>query len=176
MPSAPAPCQTTSINRIYYAFGDATRPKSHDHGPAARVGAAPPDDALLMIPGPLALDWQDRKHGVLPRLENADLHAHRPPAGRRVRLWEQANVTVAGRPDWKFVKLHTHGAKESNADQLLGPAMRGLHESLAERAARDSDFRYYYVRAREMAQLVHAAESGVVDPAEVLTQQPARAT
>src|SRR5258707_498316 len=32
LPSAPSPCQTSTINRIYYAVDDPKRPKSHDTG------------------------------------------------------------------------------------------------------------------------------------------------
>jgi hypothetical protein len=173
MPAAPDPCQTRTINSIYYAVDDPERPKSHDVGTPARVGCVPPDDALLMIQGPLALDWQERKAGLLPRLENGDLHAHRPPSARRLDLWQRAGVHVHGRPEWLFVKLHAHGAKPSNADVLLGPPMRELHEELANRACADQDFHYYYVTAREMAELVHAAEMGITDPRSVLDSEPA---
>jgi hypothetical protein len=172
MPSAPDCTQTQTINSIYYAVDDPKRPRSHDTGIPARVGAAPPDDALLMIQGPLALDWHSRKCGLLPRLDNSGLDAGRHPSAQRFRLWERANVTVAGRPDWRFIKLHTHGAKERNADVLLGSPMRSLHKSLARRAREHPGFYYYYVTACEMAQLVHAAEEDVRDPAQVLSIVP----
>jgi hypothetical protein len=175
LPSAPDGAQTTTVNSIYYAEDDPCRPKSHDTGVAAAVGRQRPSDSLLLIQGPLALDWNDRKHGLAPRLENADLHARRPPAPERVDLWLRAGVSVVGRPDWKFVKLHTHGAKEANADVLLGAPMRRLHAELAERARRDDGFRYYYVTAREMAELVAAAERGETDPALVLDGVSSRA-
>jgi len=165
MPSAPADCQTSTINSIYYAFDDPRRPKSHDRGEPARVGRRPPDEGLLMIQGPLALDWRSRKWGLLPRLENGDLHGGRAPAIARMRLWLRAGVTVAGRPDWRFVKLHAHGAHEPNAAVLLGEPMRRFHESLAETARRHAAFKYYYVTAREMADLVHQAEAGAERPA-----------
>jgi len=174
MPSAPDHTQTRTINSIYYSLDDPERPKSHDTGIPARVGAAPPEGALLMIQGPLALDWYSRKCGPLPRLENSSLDTGRHPSDQRFRLWERANVTVAGRPDWRFIKLHTHGAKEPNADVLLGSPMRSLHESLAWRACEHPDFKYYYVTAYEMAQLVHAAEKDVRVPAEVLSIGPRR--
>src|SRR5205085_7242564 len=69
MPSAPADCQTTTINSIYFAIDDPLRPKSHDRGRVARVGATPPANSLLMIQGPLGLDWKSRKWVVFPRLE-----------------------------------------------------------------------------------------------------------
>jgi len=109
-------------------------------------------------------DWSRRKHGILPGLENADLQANHPPTAGRLRLWLRARVSVDGRPDWVFVKLHTHGAKEDNAAMLLGEPMRRFHESLSEFARGQPGFRYYYVTTREMAQFVHQAEQGHVEP------------
>ncbi|PHS14102.1 MAG: hypothetical protein COA78_06070 [Blastopirellula sp.] len=170
MPSAPDPTQTRSINRIYYAFSDASQPKSHDWGPAARVGCNPPDNGLLMIPGPLSLDFKKRKWNLLPRIENGDLHADRPPSIERLDLWENAEVSVEGKSDWIFCKLHTHGAKEENAAHLLGESMRRFHEALAIKAKQNSQFKYFYVTAYEMAELVHAAEAGCTEPDEILNQ------
>ena len=111
-----------------------------------------------MIQGPTALDWSRRRYGILPGIDNADLQAHFPPTVGRLDLWLRAGVCVAGRPDWRFVKLHTHRAPEHSAAMLLGEPMRRFHEGLARISREDSDFRYYYVTAREMADLVHQAE------------------
>jgi hypothetical protein len=163
MPSAPDVCQTTTVNRIYYAIDDPLRPKSHDQGIAARVGKTPPSEGLLMIQGPLVPDWNSRKWGLLPRLENGDLIGGRPPTLGRFRLWCSAGVSVAGRSDWLFVKLHTHGAQEKNAEMLLGEPMRRFHNDLRQFAATHPELKYYYVTAREMAGLVHQAENGPVE-------------
>lgn len=160
MPSAPDPCQTSTINQIYYAKQIPDQPKSHDTGRRASVGTHPASDELLMIQGPLALDWSSRKWGLIPRIENGDLTKVRPPTLARLQLWRTASVQVANQSDWLFVKLHTHGAQEKNASMLLGEPMRNFHLSLRDYAAQNSWFRYYYVTAREMAQLVHAAEAG----------------
>lgn len=164
MPSAPAACQTSTLNSIYYAQDEHDQPKSHDRGVAARVGGKPPEDSLLMIQGPLALDWSKRKWGLLPGIENGDLTGKRPPTLKRLQLWLQAGVQVAGRDDWTFVKLHTHGAQEANAEMFLGGPMREFHQSLARYAAGRDDFRYYYVTAYEMARLVKQAELGSTVP------------
>lgn len=164
MPSAPDPTQTRTVNSVYYALDDLARPKSHDRGTPARVGAKPPEEELLMVQGPLMLDWGSRKWGLLPRLENGDLHVRRPPTPSRLKCWLGAGVGVVGRPDWIFVKLHTHGAQEANAAMLLGEPMRRFHESLAQWSAGDSRIRYYYVTARELAELVHQAEAGATEP------------
>ncbi|HEX5105946.1 MAG TPA: hypothetical protein VFV87_19140 [Pirellulaceae bacterium] len=172
MPSAPAECQTSTINSIYYAADDPERPKSHDQGSRARVGSAPRDKTLLMIQGPLALDWSSRKWGLLPRIENGDLTLPRPPTLERLQLWRRAHVHVTGRPDWLFVKLHTHGAQERNAQMLLGEPMRRFHQQLRRFAGENEWFRYYYVTAREMASLVHQAESGATRPCIARTANP----
>lgn len=164
LPSAPSPTQTRTINSIYYARDLGGQPKSHDTGIRACVGQSSPDDHLLMIQGPLLLDWSSRKWGLIPRTENADLHVGRPASWRRMQLWLRAGVHVAGRPNWKFVKLHTHGCNQANAGTLLSPAMQQFHADLAAQAAANPRFRYHYVTAWEMAQLVHQAESGAVEP------------
>lgn len=163
MPSAPADAQTRQINAIYYAIDDPSKPNSHDSGVSAAVGRTPPEDSLLLIQGPLGLDWKRRRLGVVPGIENADLQGGFPPTEHRLRLWRQAAVSVEGREDWLFVKLHTHGAPERNAAMLLGEPMRQFHKALAAAAARES-FQYYYVTAREMANLVHQAEQGAAEP------------
>lgn len=159
MPSAPGSCQTRKINSIYYAAGDPQRRMAHDTG--FDVGESPaPEDALLLIQGPLLFDWSRRKLGIWPRLENGCLQANQPPSFERLRLWLQARVQVPQRPDWFFIKLHTHGAKEANQAVLLGEPMLRFHRSLAEHAVRDPRFHYHYVTAREMYNLVKAAEAG----------------
>lgn len=158
LPSAPSPTQTRTINSIYYARDIPGRCKSHDSGIRARVGGAPPVESLLMIQGPLMLDWGRRKLGLLPRLENADIHAGRPATWERLQLWLRARVHVAGRPDVVFVKLHTHGCKDGNIDTWLGGEMQRFHEQLAVAAGRLPGFRFRYVTAWEMAQRVHELE------------------
>lgn len=165
LPSAPSATQTKTINSIYYAQDLPGRCKSHDAGVRARVGWNAPENHLLMIQGPLTLDWQSRRWGLVPRTENADLHEGRPATLRRLKLWLNAGVHVAGRPEWRFVKLHTHGCKDGNIDELLGSGMQQFHRDLANLNRQHPNFRYHYVTAWEMAQLVHQAEAGGTSPA-----------
>ena len=113
-----------------------------------------------MIQGPLALDWQRRKWGIFPGIENACLQKNQPPSERRLKLWIDTGVSISSRPNWCFVKLHTHGAKEPNQDVLLGEPMVRFHELLRAEADRNPLFRYHYVTAREMANIALAAVSG----------------
>ena len=159
MPSYPSATQTRKINSIYYAVDDPHRPKSHDSGVDVGNGP-PPADSLLLVQGPLVPNWKSRKFGLLPRFENGNLQENQPPTADRIDQWLSARVQVPSRPDWFFVKLHTHGATESNQRALLGEPMVRLHQALADRAASDDNFKYHYVTAREMYNLVKAAEAG----------------
>ncbi len=157
LPSAPDRTQTRTINAIYYATGCAHRSKSHDTG--VRVGTAPPPrDALMIIQGPLSLWWP--RGSRRPRIENGCIQRGQAPTMARLDEWIRAAVSVPTRPDWLFVKLHTHGATEGNRAVLLGEPMRRFHADLARRAAADPRFRYHYVTAREMYNLARAAEAG----------------
>jgi hypothetical protein len=159
-PAAPDPSQTVTVNSIYYAVDDPHRPRSHDRGIRSSAGIPRPSDALLIVQGPLALDWQRRWRGVLPGLENAAIDASNPPRIERFRRWLDVGISVAGRPEWVFVKLHTHGGPERNADVLLGPAMRAFHRALVRDFNDGVRCRLHYVTAREMANVVRAAEDG----------------
>jgi hypothetical protein len=158
-PSAPDPTQPKKINSIYYAVDDPRRPRSHDVGVDVGVGTRPPG-GFMLIQGPLLLDWGRRKFGIVPRIENGYLQRGQHPSPSRLDLWLRARVQVPMRPDWLFVKLHAHGATEWHAEVLLGESMERLHEELARRAARQPQFQYHYVTAREMYNLARAAEGG----------------
>jgi hypothetical protein len=159
LPSYPSDTQTRQINSIYYAVDDPVRPKSHDRG--VRVGAAPqPRDSLMLIQGPLLLNWRRRKWGIVPRVENGCIQGNQAPSMSRLDLWLQARVQAPRRPDWFFVKLHTHGATEANQRMVLDEPMVQFHKQLIERMRQNSDFHVHYVTAREMYNLARAAEAG----------------
>ncbi|HVJ68456.1 MAG TPA: hypothetical protein VM510_10750 [Caulifigura sp.] len=159
LPSAPSPTQTKTINSIYYAQDRPGCCKSHDAGIRARAGKAAPADHLLMIQGPLLPDWSSRKFGVIPRIENGDVTLGRPMTMRRFHLWRKAEVSVAGRPDQLFIKLHTHGCKDGNIDEWLGPNIVRFHEELAAYRKQNPNLRLHYVTAWEMALKVRELEA-----------------
>jgi len=63
----------------------------------------------------------------------SDVRAGQPPTAARVDRWIRLAPTVQGRPEWKFVKIHTHGAAERQADVLLGPPLERMYEYLTSR-------------------------------------------
>jgi hypothetical protein len=159
LPSAPSPTQTRKVNSLYYALDDPRAPKSHDWGVDVGCGSAPAG-SLMIIQGPLLLNWQHRRRWLLPRLENACIQASQPPSLDRLQLWLKARIRVPSRPDWFFVKLHTHGAAEDQREAVIGEPMLTFHRDLARLAADNPHFHFHYVSAREMYNLIRAAESG----------------
>ncbi len=160
LPSAPSDTQTRTINSIYYATDDPDAPKSHDTGVPVRVGGQASGD-LMLIQGPLGLNWKDRRMGLMPRIENADVRGGQPPTPQRVDAWVHAGVHVQGRPEWVFVKIHTHGTQEGDMDTLLGPPVDAMHDYLESAYNDGQRYVLHYVSAREAYNIVKAAEAGM---------------
>lgn len=161
MPSAPHPTQCRRVNQVYYAQS-APHGRSHDRGIAlstVQQTLREELDHLLLIQGPLGIDLGNRKWGLIPRIENGDLTNNNPPSVRRAKVWLSLAPRVQGCPGWAFVKLHTHGALERNQSVLLTPQARHYHESLRA-FAREAGIRLHYASAREMTNILHAAEDG----------------
>lgn len=160
LPAAPDPCQTKTINQIYYATDDPCKPKSHDAGQRVEVGVSPVGD-LMIIQGPLGLMSRSRKFGVFPRIENGDVRTSSPPRPDRIDDWVNTGIHVAGRPEWVFVKVHTHGTQERDMPTLLGKPMSEAFSYLESRYNDGADWKLHYVSAREMYNIVKAAEQGL---------------
>lgn len=159
LPSAPSPTQTKKVNSIYYAEQKENQDKSHDSGINVRVGGKPSGD-MLMLQGPLGFNWQDRKFGCIPRIENSDLSASAPWSAERIKLWLKSAVSVDGRPEWLFIKLYTHGAQEANMNEVLGDRRDALHTFLEQHYNDGENYALHYVSARESFNIIKAAEAG----------------
>ena len=109
-----SPAQPRVTNSIYYATEDG-RPKSYNTGVAVQVDR-PASGDLMIFQGPTAFDW---RHG---RIDDGSVENSSPPHPRRLGAWLKANVHVAGRPEWVFIKLHTH-AMQNRASFLSRSAM-----------------------------------------------------
>ena len=156
-PSAPDESQPGIVNSIYYPTGDVRKRRAYEHGERAHVGMAK-QERLLMIEGPLALAM--RPHSNKVRIESAAIDWADPPNWSRLKTWVRQRVTVEGRPDWVFVKVHTHGAPEKNAEIMLGGRNVELHEELAKRYNDGQKWQLHYVSAREMYNVARAAMDG----------------
>ena len=166
-PSAPSETQPRSANTLGYATECGSCVALNSLA-AARVGVggefrkAP--DSLLLVQGPLALNFARRKWGVLPRVENADLTGVNPPNEERFNLWLSQSIQVVGRGDWIFIKLHSHGAVSANTEALLGEPARKFYRWLCHEWRQPGRQEIHFVTAREMVNLIHAAEDGWQGP------------
>lgn len=160
-PSAPHFTQTRTINSIYYAR-DTPAPKSHDFGTLAAAGATSAlreiVDQLLLVQGPLGLNWARRKWGLIPRVENAELSGANPWSEKRWPLWLELSPSVSGGPPWIFVKLHTHGGIARNYRTLLHQSATDFHTLNKTTGKSGVRLRWHHVSAREMTNIIHAAE------------------
>jgi hypothetical protein len=148
-PAFSSHAQPRKSNAVYYATDD-PGPKSYDTGVDVAVGREPSGD-LMIFEGPLVIDW---RYG---RFDDAAIETFAPPHPRRLDAWLSGNVHVPGRPEWVFVKLHTHAMQ--SRDAFLGPEMDALFEEMSKVWNRPP-FRLHYATAREAYNLVKAAEAG----------------
>ncbi|MFH1215531.1 MAG: hypothetical protein V1706_03415 [Pseudomonadota bacterium] len=161
MPSGTGSTQTKTINSIYYAIDNPRRPKSHDTGISMQVGQAPPGEGLLMIQGPLALNWKKRKFGIFPRIENGDISANNQPTTDRIDLWIKQRIRVKGDKRNIFVKVHTHGAK-GNLEPLLSGYLDEMYSYLEDEYNDGEKYKLFYVTPYELYNKLKCIEKGNV--------------
>lgn len=161
MPSAPSETQSKKVNSIYYANDDPHKPKSYDTGVDVAVGREPSGD-LMIIQGPLCLNWSRRKFFMFPKIENGEVSAINPPSADRIDLWIAQHIHVIGRPEWIFVKVYTHGAQDKNCATFFGNGgiLDKMYSYLEEKYNDGKKYKLHYTTAREMYNIIKAAEAG----------------
>jgi len=157
MPSIPSPTQGRVINQVYWCTGTPGRPKAFDRGIEATVGGGTQGD-LLMITGPLGLRYTGR---LVPRMEMGEIAANDLPTEYRVRRWLDLAPRIGSEI---FLKLYTHGAREDNADALLGTETKpsGLQQMFQwlHEAAEERTIELHWASAYEMFRAVEALTHG----------------
>lgn len=160
LPSAPNPAQVSKINSLYECALPLDRQVPHCRGRDLRRGRAP-EVFPLIVQGPLMLSFARRRKGwPVPGLENAEITTTHPPTLARLRLWQRACITVRGRPDWLFIKLHCHGMDPRDEAAMLGEPMRQFLRELTDANRSGHAFRVHFVTCREMANIILAACDG----------------
>jgi hypothetical protein len=154
--------QPDKINAIYYVKNDPARAKSYNTGSEISVGGAQEGD-LMIIQGILGLRWKSRKHLFRPSIETSDLDFGDEPNSARVDYWVKHALTVRGKPEWKFIKLHSHGAREDAWDSLFGKSAESMFKYLELSYNDGRSYMLHYVTAREMYNIIKAAEAGKSD-------------
>jgi len=160
LPSAPSPAQVTKINALYECALPLSRRAPHRRGRDLRVGT-PPEKFPLIIQGPLGLTFRrPLRRWPAPGIENSELSGANPPTLHRLRLWRRAAITVKGRPEWLFIKLHCHGMDPREKTAMFGTPMQRFLQELLEKARAGAVDKVHFVTAREMVNIALAACDG----------------
>jgi hypothetical protein len=146
------------INKMYYVKDDPHKPKSYNKGKEVISGGKSWGD-LLMVTGIFGARLVRLFPFPKVSIECSGLDGIIPPSSERIDYWIDNAVSVKGRPDWLFIKLHVHGAVES---AWSGQLFQGAHDMYGYLESQYNDgnkYRLHYVSAREMFNIVKAAES-----------------
>jgi len=158
-PAVETTAQPSIINKFYYAVDDPNKPKSYDTGTPMEVGKAPSGD-LLIMPGLLTIDWSNWSHIFYPAVEYANITHEIPASATRADFWVSHSLHVQGQPNWRFVKLFSHGAVKADSLAIWGPGIDAFYSYLETRYNDGADWVLHYVSAREMYNMAKAAEAG----------------
>jgi hypothetical protein len=157
---APSSAQIAKINALYECALPLNQRAPHRRGFALQWGR-PPKTFPLVIQGPLMIDFgRPKRAWLFPGIESGELSGTNPPTLRRLRLWQEANVTVQGRPDWLFIKLHCHGLSPYDEPAFLGEPIQDFLRELVEGRPNRAEYRLHFVTAREMVNIILAACDG----------------
>jgi hypothetical protein len=155
MPCGTLECNPAQINSVYYAKSDTTKRVPYRRGIRVQQGV-PAADGLMLVQGPLH-PWFVRKSPLGFRACGDAVDKANPATPRRVDCWVDTWIHVPGKPDWLIIKVSTHGAVD--ADVVLGDTMSNTFRHL-ETKYNSGQYRLHYVTARELFNIIKAAEAG----------------
>jgi len=158
-PSVGHTSQPSMVNTIFYATDDPLEPKSYDRGVPVEVGKEPSGD-LMLIPGAMELRWYFQFGGLKPSIDDSNICETFLPFKERVDTWIESNIHVKGQPAWVFVKVHTHGCEDAIMPVVLGKPVDDMHTYLETHYNDGENYVLHYVTAREMYNIIKAAEAG----------------
>ena len=89
-----------------------------------------------------------------------------PATLARMDEWVGHNIRVVGNDDWIFVKVYTHGcvnisSSQTARDYYWGPPMAQFLDDIETAYRDDPNWSLHYASAREMYNIVKAAEAGM---------------
>lgn len=155
LPTATMESNPDQINSIYYAKTDLTQRIPYNRGVPVRKGR-PPAEGLMLVQGPLH-PWFVRPSPLGLRAFTDAMARDKPAPPRKVDTWVQTWIHVEGKPDWVIIKVSTHGAVDSGV--VLGETMSSTLRYF-ETKYNNGPFQLHYVTARELFNMIKAAEAG----------------
>lgn len=160
LPSAPEQSQVTMINEIYECGLPMNEPMPHRRGTRVAAGGMQPLLPLIFT-GPLMFNWSRTIKGMpVPAIDGGALAANQALDHARFRRWTNANVTVAGRSDWVFVKLYCHGFFDHDQSACIGDDARRFFGGLCEESEKSGRWKLHFATAREAFNIAVAAIEG----------------
>lgn len=160
LPSAPDQSQVAMINQIYECGLPLTARVPHRTGKNVSVNGKQPVLPLIFT-GPLVFNWTRLVNGIpVPRIEDGALTANQGLDAARFRRWTSANVTVAGKTDWVFVKLYCHGFFDHDQTVCIGDEAKRFFGELVEIGDSSGAFSVHFAAAREAFNIASAAIDG----------------
>lgn len=160
LPSAPEQSQVPVINQIYAFGGPINAAVPHRSGIRAGMNGKTPQLPLILT-GPLVFNWRRTVRGLpVPRIDDGALTANQPLDSHRFRRWQSANITVAGRSDWVFMKLYCHGFFDQDQSACIGEDARRFFGGLIDESSRSGKFQVHFATAREAFNIAMAAIEG----------------
>jgi hypothetical protein len=157
---APSSAQIGKINALYECGLHLNQCAPHRQGVDLQRGRAP-NNFPLIVQGPLMIDFRRRRSGwPFPGIESGELSGINPPTLRRLRLWRDAAITVRGRPDCLFIKLHCHGMQPQDESAMLGSSIQNFLRELVEGSGNRNEYRVHFVTMREMVNIALAECDG----------------
>ena len=151
------PAQIAKINSLYECALPLSQRAPHRRGRDLEQGRSP-DIFPLMVEGPLMLHFSPSRFRKVS-IENSAITRRNPLSISRLRLWKQAAISVRGKPDWLFIKLHCHSMDPTQQDAVVGEPMRDFLRELVEGAEQRGEI-LHFVSAREMVNIILAACDG----------------
>lgn len=152
------PAQIAKLNSLYECALPLDQAAPQRYGRELQAGR-PMTKFPFIVQGPLMLDFDRKSRNRFGRLDNGAVTGRSPASLRRLALWKEAAIAVAGRPDWLFIKLHTHGMDPVDNENVLRAPMQQFLAALIDGAA-DRKESLHFVSAREMANILVAACEG----------------
>ncbi len=142
-------------NGIYYAKPQLGKYRVHARGKLVRVGQK--NTGLMIIQGPLTPYFIENNLAKF-RIINDAIEPYYPITKTRAFLWKKTAIHIPGKPNWIFIKTHTHGGASPNIftddrfDKLLFHLERNYNDG--------QKYALHYTSAREMYNIIKAAEAG----------------
>jgi hypothetical protein len=152
------PAQIAKLNSLYECALPLDQAAPQRYGRDLKAGR-PITKFPFIVQGPWMLDFDRNSRSGFGRLDNGALTGRNAPSLRRLALWKEAAITVAGRPDWLFIKLHTHGMDPVDNENVLRAPMQEFLASLIDGADQRKEI-LHFTSAREMANILLAACDG----------------